>query len=595
MRDEHIGGAFILTLLLLWAAALTLTPDFSSIRAYQISQDHGLTKDSSRFAFQAGAQSAPAVAFLPSHSRPIKVTINGVVLPETSIERVEGLGRKRGASIISIPSGAAGGKIEVLSQAAEGDHQIRPVYFGKATVIRAVADQQNASISLSRAVLVAIIGMSIAIAFLLIFFSRSPMRYIFLLATFVVLAVLNFERSLSIGGVNLREFSEYTLQLYVLFSFLTIAYWTNLDRKALRGLLMVYGAIFILIFLFDLTKFPDLDTAHAIKGMIFYASGVFTALFNFVQIVRSYYSRNPEYQLISAAFALGTVGVITSIVVISFPTGGPLNFTAVHFSNLAGAASMMMLTVVALYFEFNHYRTSVIQNRAFSYLIAGHNAELDRHAAALKSEIERRAILEERQRFTRDMHDGIGGQLLSLLMKARRGDVSPADMESDIARSINDLRLVAASLDGSDEGLIVSLHSLRERLRDQLDVANIRFVWTEADNLELAELGPRATLNILRIMQEGATNAVRHSGATLVEIDVQFDPEKGVLALTLDDNGKGIGESEQSHPGKGMQNMRTRAAQIEGVLHIESRADGRSGTCLALTVPCDVAASHQIP
>lgn len=587
MRDEHIGGAFVLALALLWAAAWALTPDFASIRRYQVVAGDQAATGRNSFEFQAGSPGDQAVLFLPAHSRPIQASAGGAVLPKASIERVEGLSRSRSASIIAIPDGAAERKIALQSLATEGAHQIAPVYVGKASAIRPVADQQNASIKLSRAVLISIIGMSIAIAFLLIFFSRSPMRYVFLLATFMVLAVLNFERSLSIGGLPLRVFSEYTLQCYVVFSFLTIAYWTNLDRKMMRGLLIIYAAVFLLIVLLDLTKLPNPETSDAIKNMLFYGSGVFTALFNLVQIVRSYYSKNPEYQLISTAFALGTVGVITSIVITAYPSGSPFNFTALHFSNLAGAASMMMLTVVALYFEFNHYRTSVIQNRAFSSLVAGHNAELDRHAAALKSEIERRAILEERQRFTRDMHDGIGGQLLSLLMKARRGDVSPADLESDIAKSINDLRLVAASLDGSDEGLIVSFHSLRERLRDQLDAADIRFGWTETDNLELAELGPRATLNMLRIIQEGVTNAVRHASATQLDVSVAFDVAKGALAVNLVDNGKGIGNAENTHPGKGVQNMRTRAIQIGGDLTIASRVDGTQGTQIALTVPCE--------
>jgi signal transduction histidine kinase len=593
VQHRHIGGAFILALVLLLAAAWALTPDFGAIRGLEVMRAQLPAADGSVLKFKPSQQPARPVLYLPAHTSPLQVLVNGTPLPESSRKRLEGLSRRHSASVFTMPAGGAVQQIEIQSLTPAGAHQISPVYYGPEGQIRPVADQQNASIAFSRTTLLAIIGMSIAIAFLLIFFSRNPMRYVFLLATFVVLALLNFERSLSIFGVPMRDFSEYTLQFYVVFSFLTIAYWTDLERKLMRRLLIVYAIIFVLILLLDVTKLPNPDLSDAIKNMLFYCSGIFTAVFNFVQIIRSYYSKRPEYQLISTAFALGTVGIIVSILAVYFANGGPLSFTAIGFSNLTGAASMMMLTIVALYFEFAHYRSSVLQNRAFSSLVAGHNAELDRHATALKSEIERRAILEERQRFTRDMHDGIGGQLLSLLMKARRGDVSPAELESDIAKSINDLRLVAASLDGSDEGLIVSFHSLRERLRDQLDAAGISFGWIESDNLELAELGPRATLNILRIMQEGVTNVVRHAQATRVEINVAFDPIRGALALTLADNGKGIGDAEQTHAGKGLRNMRTRADQVGGILNISSAPDDAAGTLVTLTVPCDGATTPQ--
>jgi signal transduction histidine kinase len=600
LRDRSIAAAFLFALALLAAAAWALAPRYGAIRTYQVASAETIAQNSRSFEIataplnhrtstSTSKSTGTSAIFLPSHSRPLTVEVDGKALAETAIKRVEGLNRRRAASLITLPdriATAPPSKITLHSNAEDGSHQFAPVYYGDARAMKAAAQQQTDAITLSRTILTTALTISIAIAFLLIFFSRSPMRYVYLLATVVVLAIINFERRLTLSGVPMREFSEYTQQLYVVFSFLMIAYWTNLDAVIRRKLLIAYGAIFALIVLLDITKLPNFATSDTLKNMLFYCSGVFTALFNIVQIIRSYYSRNIEYQLISVGFALGTVGVIVNILSIYFPVGDARDFMALHFSNLTGGMSVLMFTLVALYFEFQHYRTSVIQNRTLSTLVAGHNAERDLHAETLKAEIERRAILEERQRFTRDMHDGIGGQLLSLLMKARRGDVKLADFENDIANSINDLRLVAASLDGSDEGLIVSLHSVRERVRDQLDAADIAFSWSEADDLDAAALGPRETLNVLRIVQEGVTNVVRHAAARRVDIQVGFDPVHNALAIKLSDDGTGIGDAELSHPGKGLRNMRVRAEQIDATLTIGPRADGATGTLIALDVPC---------
>jgi len=72
---------------------------------------------------------------------------------------------------------------------------------------------------------------------------------------------------------------------------------------------------------------------------------------------------------------------------------------------------------------------------------------ITRQDAELRREIEQKAVLQERQRFTRDMHDGIGGQLLSLLMRVRTGRVGMDGIETEIQSGINDLRLVVDSLD----------------------------------------------------------------------------------------------------------------------------------------------------
>ena len=72
------------------------------------------------------------------------------------------------------------------------------------------------------------------------------------------------------------------------------------------------------------------------------------------------------------------------------------------------------------------------------------------------------AILEERQRFTRDIHDGIGGQLVSLLLRARRGKLGKNEMIQEIQSGINDLRLIVDSMDHVGDDLSSALVSSKQ-------------------------------------------------------------------------------------------------------------------------------------
>jgi len=75
------------------------------------------------------------------------------------------------------------------------------------------------------------------------------------------------------------------------------------------------------------------------------------------------------------------------------------------------------------------------------------------------------------------------------------------------------------------------------------------------------------------IFKEMVTNAARHSGASRVDIILGFDGEQ--LVLQVQDNGSGF-DSENSHRGNGIKNIRARADKINARLSLES--DSEIGT-----------------
>jgi signal transduction histidine kinase len=98
-------------------------------------------------------------------------------------------------------------------------------------------------------------------------------------------------------------------------------------------------------------------------------------------------------------------------------------------------------------------------------------------------------------------------------------------------------------------------------------------------------LPPGIQHELLRFAQEAISNAVRHAQPTLVNVALRWKPPD--LILKVNDNGSGISSSTfEKSEGFGLRNMRTRAAQINAKLDIQTAA-GR-GTSILLTVPIPV-------
>ena len=185
--------------------------------------------------------------------------------------------------------------------------------------------------------------------------------------------------------------------------------------------------------------------------------------------------------------------------------------------------------------------------------------------------LERQAMLEERQRIVRDMHDGIGGQLLGLMMRVRTGTMDEKQVEDGLQSSIADLRLIVDSMDTAEDGLAEALRSFEHRIRPQVEAAGLALAFNNAIPADLPPLGPRPTLQVLRILQEAVTNVLRHARASHISIIASADGDGSALICVADD---GVGMASDASMGRGLTNMRTRMAQLGGQLIIESTDPG---------------------
>jgi two-component system sensor histidine kinase UhpB len=188
----------------------------------------------------------------------------------------------------------------------------------------------------------------------------------------------------------------------------------------------------------------------------------------------------------------------------------------------------------------------------------------------------------ERRRIARELHDEIGQSLTAVLLELKRvGDRAPADVRGDLAQvqeitrgSLDEIRRIAGRL--------------RPGVLEELGLSTaLRALATEFDGFtvrhriaaDLPELGEEAELVVYRVAQEGLTNAARHAGARLVEIDLRPVPGGGV-ELCVRDDGSGLGQARE---GFGIRGMRERAMLVGGELTIGPGPAG--GTDVRLRVP----------
>ncbi|HEY7842691.1 MAG TPA: ATP-binding protein [Bradyrhizobium sp.] len=197
------------------------------------------------------------------------------------------------------------------------------------------------------------------------------------------------------------------------------------------------------------------------------------------------------------------------------------------------------------------------------------------------------ALARERARLMRDLHDGLGGQLVSIVALSERNTESTGI--GDAARAaLKDLRLVIDSMDDIGGDLMLALGSWRDRAAAQLRPHDITLDWRAVSpGLPVyPELRPWHVIQIIRILDEAVTNAVKHAGArhVAVGIETRKDGEGEHGCITVTDDGKGFSlEGDADRPAsRGLRNMKSRAARCGAELELSS---GSGGTTVRLQLP----------
>ena len=216
-------------------------------------------------------------------------------------------------------------------------------------------------------------------------------------------------------------------------------------------------------------------------------------------------------------------------------------------------------------------------------------SETVKELRATRQELARTAVEKERLRFSRDLHDLLGHTLSVIVVKseaARR--LAPRDLDAALLQIVDiesvgrqALTEIREAVTGYREG---SLGTELDRARDALTSAGIEPVVRRSG----PPLEPQTEALLSWVVRESATNALRHSGATRCEFEVDGGPER--VRLTVTDNGRGTDEAAE--PGSGLTGLRERVAAAGGTL--ESGPVPRGGFRVVAELPVETPASREL-
>jgi two-component system, NarL family, sensor histidine kinase UhpB len=276
----------------------------------------------------------------------------------------------------------------------------------------------------------------------------------------------------------------------------------------------------------------------------------------------------------------GLLLISSSAAIIDYVYALDLKVQPIYFVPFSNLTLMTAIGIALAQQGAKLYLEAEAANQTLEARISVKEQELVAAAQALRQQEAETATQAERARIMRDMHDGMGGQLLSLLIQTRDPDTPREELEQAVGAAISDLRLLVDSLDSVGDSLDVALAVFRDRLTPRLQAANIEFGWHNELTKPTQSHSPSVTLNVYRILQEAMTNALRYSEAKTISISIAPALSDGLIHIKVIDDGRGI--APNAIMGRGLANMRRRAQEIGGQLNVDTNS---KGTTICLVLP----------
>jgi signal transduction histidine kinase len=212
-----------------------------------------------------------------------------------------------------------------------------------------------------------------------------------------------------------------------------------------------------------------------------------------------------------------------------------------------------------------------------------------------EAELQFKAVLAERTRLAQELHDTLEQTLTGIALQM---DTAAKVLKKESASADRHLELARNLVTQGQVEVRRSVWDLRSRALQQFDLPSA--VKTCAKELtdgtgvqvEVAAIGrvrPVPELiedNLLRIAQESLTNIIKHSGATMAKVSLDYGPQ--AIHLQVDDNGKGFDTKECAGPRDGhfgLLGIHERVARLRGEVSLVSTSG--KGTTVRVQIPIE--------
>ncbi|WP_248929240.1 sensor histidine kinase [Paenibacillus hamazuiensis] len=207
----------------------------------------------------------------------------------------------------------------------------------------------------------------------------------------------------------------------------------------------------------------------------------------------------------------------------------------------------------------------------------------------LAGQLQQSAVLEERQRIARDLHDAVSQQLFAISMMTSAIRESE-DLNTDKVRKR--IEMVQSSAGEAQKEMRALLMQLRpaaldgKNLKDGIEellrqLANKHDIAVHGELEDIPEISKGISDNLFRMLQESLSNVIRHSGASAVTVRLRQVGRH--IHMTVADNGVGFDTEEAGAASYGMKTLQERADEIGGTVSVAS-SPGK-GTQIHVKVP----------
>jgi signal transduction histidine kinase len=367
------------------------------------------------------------------------------------------------------------------------------------------------------------------------------------------------------GGVTAFAYAAHLLLLCVL-ALQVANRWTSSVK-------WVFAAIFFLAFASSMSAFlfnlPSLWSATLLGLML-------PGLLALCAMLVSYYKQKSRETL---AILLATVVVlvfgIRDFVLVRLAKSTELTYSLLPHALFFLVLAMAWVVVERYAKQMRLYRDL---NQSLEDRVSSRETELASSYQRLRVQDQNKAKLEERARIMRDIHDGVGAQLVGLISALRRRKETSKNSEHDqdlnlASAALDELRMAVDALQPVEGDLATVLATLRYRLQPRLTEAGIEVVWNVEELPFQDNLTPIAVLEVQRILLEAVTNILKHAKATRIVVGGHLYSgrlnEPDFVQLSVEDNGVGIDNVTGTiSRGQGLNNMQTRARAIGAVLFV---------------------------
>jgi signal transduction histidine kinase len=222
-----------------------------------------------------------------------------------------------------------------------------------------------------------------------------------------------------------------------------------------------------------------------------------------------------------------------------------------------------------------------------TWLFASHLERL-LGAATRSGQEQREAVLNERMRLAREIHDTLAQGFTGIVVQINAAEQITTEKNEETWSHLEKARALARrSLDEARRSILLLRSS---DLRDSDLVSAIEKTGHQllvGDSIELKTvregkaypLPNELEAELLRVGQEAVANAIRHSGAKIIRISLRYLPHEVVLRVS--DDGKG---SLPGAPGLGIRGMEERMERIRGTLEITAQPHVGTAVCARVAV-----------